>query len=125
MLITPVDLVGVVDHTFAFGRQRRDQQRLTCADIRRSHFDAAERITPVETDDRCAVRVAENDLSAHVDQFIGKKQAAFKHFLVHQHAAPRLGGDYENDRHQVGRETRPGRIVNRQDRTVDKRGDFK
>ena len=70
------------------------------------------------------MRVAQNNLRAHVNQFIHKKQAAFEHFLVNQHAATRLGGDDQDDRHQVGCETRPGGVVNRQNGAVNKSIDF-
>ena len=42
------------------------------------------------------MRVAQDDLGAHVNQLVDEKQAALKHLLVHQHTAARLGGRDEH-----------------------------
>jgi hypothetical protein len=38
--------------------------------------------------------IAQNYLGAHINQFIHKKQPAFKHFLVDKHGSFGLGSGY-------------------------------
>ena len=66
--------------------------------------------TVVMTDDDGAVRVAQDDLRPHVDELVHEEQAAFKHLLVDEHAALRLGGHDEHHAQQVGRQSRPRRV---------------
>ena len=44
-----------------------------------------------------AVRITEHNAGTHINQFVDKKQPAFKHFLVNQHIAFRLCRDHQND----------------------------
>ena len=61
----------------------------------------------VVADDNGAVRVAEDDLRAHVDEFVDEEESAFEHLLMEEHAASRLCGDRDEHREQVGGEPRP------------------
>ncbi len=65
------------------------------------------------------MRIAENDLRAHVDEFVDEEQATFKHFLVDEQRTLRLYGRYQDDTQQVGRETGPWRIGNGHHTTIE------
>ncbi len=56
----------------------------------------------VKTNHGCAVRIAEDDLCPHVNQLVNKKEPAFKHLLMDEHAAFCLGGNDQHDADQVG-----------------------
>ena len=43
------------------------------------------------------VRVTENDLCAHVDQFVHEKEPAFEHLLVDKYTSLCLGGGDQDD----------------------------
>ena len=64
------------------------------------------------------VRVAKNDLGAHLHQLIDEKQPAFEHFLVDQYRTSRLGGHHQHDAQQVGCKTRPGVIIDGKDGAI-------
>jgi len=64
------------------------------------------------------VRVAQDDLRPHVYKFINKEQPAFEHFLMDNDLPFGLGGHHQDDTEQVGGESGPGRIGNREDRTI-------
>ena len=72
----------------------------------------------VEADDVGAVRVAEDDLRAHVDEFVDEKQTALEHFLVDEHGAFGLRGHHQNDTDKVRCEAGPGRIGHGEDAAV-------
>ena len=73
------------------------------------------------THDDSPVGVAEDDLRAHVDEFVDKEQTALKHFLMEEHAATGLRGHGDEHRDEVGRQARPGGIGQRHDGAVDER----
>ena len=70
--------------------------------------------------DYSAVRIAEDDLRTHVDEFIDEEQAAFEHLLMEKHAASGLGGYHDEYREKVGCQSGPGGICQGHDGTVDK-----
>ena len=70
-------------------------------------------------DHRRPVRIAQNDLSAHVDQLIHEKQATLEHLLVNQHRPFGLRRNDQKDRQQVGRQPGPGSVGYVHDRAVD------
>src|SRR5690606_27644469 len=86
-LISPVDLINILNGAFSLGRKCRNQQGDTCPYIWRHHVDTPKRHLPVESDDYRTMRIAENNLCAHFYQFVDKEQAAFKHFLMNEHCA--------------------------------------
>ena len=57
------------------------------------------------------MRIAQHDARAHADELVHEVQAALEHLLVDQHRPDGLGGDDDGRAHHVGRESRPGRIV--------------
>ncbi len=56
------------------------------------------------------VRVAENNLCAHINEFVDEEQTALKHFLMEEHRSPRLRGHHDEHREQVGSQSWPRRI---------------
>ena len=69
-------------------------------------------------DDR-PVGIAERDPSAHGEQLVDEEEAVLEHLLEDQDRTPRLGGEGEGDRGQVGRERRPGTVVDLRDRVAE------
>ena len=100
MFVSPVNLVDVVDGTFAVGGQGGNQQGNTSADVGRRHFGGAQLGFVVLSYDCGPVRVAKDDFGTHVDEFVHKEKPAFKHLLVDQHASFGLGG---NDKETLNR----------------------
>ena len=58
ILVTPVDLVDVVDDASTLCGKSSDQQCDSGPDIWRGHPDASERGLPVKADNRCPVWIA-------------------------------------------------------------------
>ena len=69
--------------------------------------------------DNRPVGVAEYYLCAHIYQLVNEEQAAFKHLLVEENAAARLGCHHYKHRYEVGSQPRPRRICQSHDRAVD------
>ena len=65
---------------------------------------------------RCGI--AEGDASAHRDELVGEEQPVLEHLLEDQDRPVRLGREGEGDRRQVGREGRPGPVVDLRDRVA-------
>ena len=124
VLVAAVDLLDVVDDGCTVGRHGCDQEGYPCANVWRGHFDATEGVLAIQPDHCSAVRVTEDDLCAHVDQFVYKEQAGFKHFLVYEHGSLRLSSGHQDDGQEVRREARPDLICYRKDGTIDKGFDF-
>src|SRR6185312_3280956 len=66
------------------------------------------------------MRIAEDDLRAHVQQFIYEEKAALEHLLMDQHRALGLYRHHQHDADQVGCKARPGRVGDGHDSTVNK-----
>ncbi len=107
-LVPAVDLADVADLAATLGAQRREQHRHPGADVRR--LDALAAQSARAGDDR-AVRVAHDDVGAHQDQLVGEDQAVLEHPLVHEDRALGLRGERDRDRGQIGRERRPGTVL--------------
>ena len=75
----------------------------------------------VVTYDDCAVRVAEDNLGSHINQFVREEKPAFEHLLMNQHATLALRCHHEHHRKKVRSETRPWGIGNGEDGTVEER----
>ena len=118
ILITSLNLVAVVDDAGAVGGEGGDEQGDASADVGRSHADAAQLVMVIEADDVGAVRVAEDDLRAHVDEFVDEEQAALEHLLVDERGAFGLGGHHQNDTDKVGGEAGPRRVGDGEDAAV-------
>ena len=61
----------------------------------------------VMTHNHGSVRVAQDDLSSHVDELVNEEQTALKHFLVDEHCALGLCGYHKHDAQQVWRQSWP------------------
>src|SRR5687768_13288466 len=77
-------------------------------------------MSSVQSDHRGPVRITKDYLCAHVNQLINKEQPAFEHFLVNKHASPGLSSSYQYDTQQVRRKSRPYRISNGENGTINK-----
>src|SRR5215831_8158205 len=73
ILVTSVDLLDVLNNAFPFRAERSNQQRNACAYIRTAHRYAPQFLFAFQSDHYCAMRIAKNDLSAHIDQFVNKE----------------------------------------------------
>nr|GFD53480.1 hypothetical protein [Tanacetum cinerariifolium] len=89
------------DGALAIGAERGDEQCYPSADIRRRHGDAVQLLVAVEADNSSAVRVAQDNLGAHVDELVHEEQARLKHLLVNEHRALGLRGYHEDNAQQV------------------------
>ena len=67
------------------------------------------------------VRVAEDNLCAHVNEAVHKEQTALEHLLVNEHASLALGGHHQHHGQQVRREARPGGVGKGHDGAVQER----
>jgi hypothetical protein len=82
MLVATVYLFDVVDAARALGTHGGYQQGDTRTDIGARHATTSKRDLTVVTYDDGTVRVAENNLRTHIDEFVDKEQATLKHLLV-------------------------------------------
>ena len=105
-------LVGILYGTHAFSRKRSDKKRYPRPYVRRRHYDAFKLRLEVVPYHHRPVRVAEDDLGAHVYQSVDEEQTAFKHLLVDEHTATCLGGHYQHNAQQIRRKARPWCISN-------------
>ncbi len=79
LFVSTVNLADIADGRFALGRKGGQNQGHTGADIRAFHFLTVK--AGGSLDDH-AVRVAQDNLGAHADQFIGKKHPAGVHPIM-------------------------------------------
>ena len=71
-------------------------------------------------DDSRAVRVAEDNLGAHIDKLVDEEETALEHLLMDKDAALSLRSDDEEDAEEVWSEARPRGVCYRHYRAVDK-----
>ena len=121
VLVAAVDLCDVGDAAGAVGREGSDEQGDAGADVGAGHTACAQPDLAVVAYDDGTVRVAEDDLCAHVDELVDEEQAAFEHLLVEEHGATGLRGHDEQHGEQVGREAWPGSVGEGHDGAVDER----
>ena len=107
ILITPVDLIYILNYTFPFRTHRCNQQGNTGSYIRTAHGDSPKFMHSAQTDNGCTVWIAKNNLGTHIEQLVYKKQPAFKHFLMNQHTSFGLGGDNQQHTEQVRSQAGP------------------
>src|ERR1700754_2886748 len=119
VLVSPVNLFDVLNDTSSFCAEGCDQQGYAGPDIGTAHGDAPQLVCPAHTDDGCAVRIAEDDLGAHIDQLVDKEKTAFEHLLMNEHGPFGLCGYDKDDAEQVRGKPRPGIVVDGQHRTVE------
>ncbi len=109
-----------MNYAFPFGREGCNEEGNTCAYIRGCHGDAFKRILPVKAYHGGAMRITQDYLRPHIDEFIHEEQPAFKHLLMDQHAAFRLCCKHKNNTDQVRCEARPWCISNSKYRSIHK-----
>ena len=95
MLITSVYLFDVVDTARTSGTHGGNQQGNTGTDIRTRHPAATQCDLPVVSHDDSSVGITQDDLGAHVDEFVHEEQATLKHLLVEQYTASGLSGHHD------------------------------
>lgn len=91
ILISTVDLLYIADYARAFGRHGSQEQGNTGTDVGGAHIVGTQCEVMVMADNHCTMWIAQEYLRPHVDKAVDKKQAAFKHLLMYQHAAFTLG----------------------------------
>jgi len=122
--VATVDLVDMVDAAGALGTHGGDEHGDTGTDIGTGHVVVLELARVVVADDDGTVRVAEDDLGTHVNQFVHEEETTLEHLLVDQHRATCLGGHHEDDRQEVRRQSGPRRVGHGEDRAVEERVDL-
>src|SRR5690606_4031789 len=120
IFISPIDLFNIVNGGSTFCGKCCNQQRNSCTNIRAAHGSGFECGFKIMTDDGCPMRIAQDNFCPHIDEFVYKKQPAFKHFLMNQNTAAGLCGHHENNAEQIGGESRPGCIADSHNRSIDK-----
>src|SRR6185503_17236138 len=88
------------------------------------HLDSLKWIFPVDAVHRNAVRIAKDDLRAHVDELDDEEKAALEHLLVNEYVAFRLGSQHERHADKVRGEAGPWRIGDDHDRAVNEAFDL-
>src|SRR3954469_16373927 len=76
--VAAIDLVNVVDHALALRAERREQERHAGPDVGAGDLRTRESIA---ADDDGAVRVAEDDARAHLNQFVREEEPRLEHLL--------------------------------------------
>src|SRR3954471_22042767 len=74
--VSPIDLMNIVDHALALRAKRGEQKRHTGANVGAGDLRARE---PVAAHNDGAVRIAENDARAHLNQLVGEEEPRLKH----------------------------------------------
>ena len=123
MFVSAVNLFDVADDAGAIGTHGGDEQGDTGTDIGAGHATATKGQLTVVTYDDGTVGVAEDNLSAHIDETVDEEQTALEHFLMEQYRATSLGGYDDEYGEQVGSQSRPWCICQRHDGTIDERID--
>ena len=69
--------------------------------------------------DDASVRVAQNYLGTHVDEFVDEEQTALEHLLMYKYRATSLGCHHDEYRQEGRSKSWPRRICQSKDCTVD------
>src|SRR6266699_4082270 len=107
-LVAALDLADVVDEARSLGAQRGEQKRHSSPNIGRLEERATQTRGPV---DQRAVRIAEHDPRSHGGQLVDEEHARLEHFFVHENEAVTLRGGHDRYGHGIGRERRPGLVL--------------
>src|SRR5437764_9684623 len=83
-LVSPIDLMNVVDDALPLRAERGEQQRHAGADVGAGDLRAVEAIA---ADDDGAVRIAQDDARPHGDELVGEEEARLEH-LPEDHGRP-------------------------------------
>ena len=93
VFVAAVYLVDMVDAGGTFGTHGSDKHGDTRTDVRTGHVIGFELSLMVMAYYHRPVRVAKDDLRAHVDQFIDEEQTRLEHLLMNKYRSFRLGGN--------------------------------
>jgi hypothetical protein len=85
--VATVNLLNILDCACTLGAHGGDEQCYSGTNIGRGHLRCTQAHAVVMANDRCAVWVAEDNLCAHINEFIDKEQAALEHLLVNEYSA--------------------------------------
>ena len=106
--VAAIDLSDVIYRRLPLSGEGSDEQRHTGADVGRFEPSAVELAF---ADDDDAMRVAEDDLSAHGDERIDEEHSAFEHLFEEDDGALALRCRRDGDAHEIGGVCRPRRVV--------------
>ena len=101
-----------------------EEHRDAGADIGRDQAGGFQLQPVVVSDDHGPVRIAQDDLRAHVDELVDKEQPGLEHLLVDEDTALALRGHDEHHRQQVRGQARPGSVGEGHDGPVQERVDL-
>jgi hypothetical protein len=87
VLVATVYLPDVVDAACALRTHGSDEEGNACTDVRARHTASMELAFVVVTYHNGSVWVAKDNLCAHINKLIDKKQAALEHLLVNKDGA--------------------------------------
>ena len=90
VFVTAVYLFDVINATGTIGTHGGNEQGDTCTDVRAGHTTTTQADLPVVSHYDGSVRVAEDDLGAHVDELVNEEQAALEHLLMEKYRAAGL-----------------------------------
>ena len=97
VFVATVDLVDVVDFAGSFGTHGSDEHGYTGADIGAGHVVMLELARVVMAYYDCSVRIAEDYLCAHINEFVHEEEAGFEHLLVNEDRTACLRGYHKDD----------------------------
>src|SRR6266550_3096479 len=103
-LVTALDLADVVDDALSFGAERGDEKSHARADVGRIEGRATQCRW---SRNKSAMRVAQDNLRTHRDQFVDEEQSRLEHLLMHHDQAFALCRCNDRDGHRIRRERRP------------------
>ena len=101
MLVATINLEGIVDMAGTLGGEGGNQQGNPGANIRRGHAYPPQWMFVIQAYHGRPVRVAQYDLSPHVNEFVHKEQATFEHFLMNQDGTPGLRCHHQDHTQQI------------------------
>ncbi len=118
VFVAAVYLLDVVYGGGALGAHGGKEHGNTGADIGAHKACGLQGDAMIMADDNGAVRIAEDDLGAHVYEAVNEEQPALEHLLVDEDAAFALGGYDQHHGQKVRGEAGPGGIGKGHDGTV-------
>ena len=105
VFISAVDLLHIVDAASAVCTEGSNQQSDASANVGTCHTARTELMLEIVSNDHRAVRIAEDNLCAHVDEFVSEEETALKHLLMEKHTSLRLRSHHDENRKEVGGKT--------------------
>src|SRR5262245_6776761 len=65
------------------------------------------------------MRITQNNLRAHINKFVNKEQATFKHFLVNEYTSFGLDGNNKHNTQEIRGKSRPVMVIYRKHATIE------